>query len=62
MKWSGSENSYYDEIRTNWESNILKRMEQYGTKFYTMEFIQMIIKFSLSQTDNLNFSLQISKV
>ena len=24
IKWSGSEKSYYDEIRTNWESNILK--------------------------------------
>ena len=58
MKWSGSKNSYYDEIRTNWESNILKNGTIWNKALHDGVYSNDN-KIQLKPKSNLNFSINI---
>ena len=61
IKWSGSEKSYYDEIRTNWESNILKNGTIWNKVLHDGIY-SVDNKIQLTPNRNLNFTAHIDSM
>ena len=61
MKWSGSENSYYDEIRTNWELNVLKNGIIWNKVLHDGVYSKDS-KIQLKPNSNLNFTSHIESL